>query len=496
MKSIKGKVVLITICIVLFSILPISTITLVKAKSGITQLSNDIYNQTVEVQMQNTKNCLKEYINVMENGEEAELPNTSITNINDPNCIVAIFDINKTKNNSLFELLRTNMIKEDNKTVTNSFINKGTLPYEYLIHGNSFTGVEKMFSQQYYMKYEPIMYKNEIVGAVSVGIKMDKQEKYINGLFNNMFTWILAVTFIVLICSSAVSYHYGNSIGKYFNSLSTFSNKLSIGKFTTTFEHKYLNKNDELANVGKSVNKIKFNLSTMIYYIQHTAWQINDYFTQLNNSIKEITEVSNELSCIIVNRDNDESNNDKINDALENFKILISDIESQYEVTKKFDDNINKINEEVNKGKEMSNEFQQVLEGDMDDLQTITNKFNKTANNANNISKFSSKIKDIANQTNILSLNASSEASRNGSKGNGFAIIACEMKKCAENIKILSQEMDSTIGTLNDDVGDVLNSLNKANDTIIIQSEYVKKNKNVYSNIQKMVFESMQLKKE
>ena len=56
-----------------------------------------------------------------------------------------------------------------------------------------------------------------------------------------------------------------------------------------------------------------------------------------------------------------------------------------------------------------------------------------------------SKIVSIADQTNILSINASIEAARAGAEGKGFAVVASEVKKLATEIKDLAGEVDSGI---------------------------------------------------
>ena len=165
---------------------------------------------------------------------------------------------------------------------------------------------------------------------------------------------------------------------------------------------------------------------------------INEIIKQ-NNIINNTYSKANDLSDKIV----------KENENLEQIKQFMDDT---YRVLSKATDSIQETIENIRKNAENENE--------------LAEKLNTLSNEAQNVNGILSVIKEIADQTNLLALNAAIEAARAGEHGRGFAVVADEVRKLAEKTQKSLVEIESTINVVIQEVVDTSSQMQQSSERI------------------------------
>ncbi|NMA73047.1 MAG: methyl-accepting chemotaxis protein [Bacteroidales bacterium] len=137
----------------------------------------------------------------------------------------------------------------------------------------------------------------------------------------------------------------------------------------------------------------------------------------------------------------------------------------------------------VNDGTVVSEELNQQTKSTIEITTDIIKDIENLSEKSSSINKIINVINDIANQTNLLSLNASIEAARAGEHGKGFAVVASEIRKLAEQSKSSVNDIKKIIDSIQEDTKTAVDTARKAEEVLALQENAVKNTTDSYANI-------------
>jgi methyl-accepting chemotaxis protein len=120
-----------------------------------------------------------------------------------------------------------------------------------------------------------------------------------------------------------------------------------------------------------------------------------------------------------------------------------------------------KASESAQNGAKMAHETVNGMENIKKTMEAASGKVNFLGERSKEIGKIVKAIDDIANQTNLLALNAAVEAARAGEQGRGFAVVADEVRKLAERSSVATKEIADLIGGIQSGVAETVTAMEK-----------------------------------
>src|SRR5690606_22509853 len=128
--------------------------------------------------------------------------------------------------------------------------------------------------------------------------------------------------------------------------------------------------------------------------------------------------------------------------------------------------NATRVAEQARRGTQLANDGADVVRKTIESMETIAGSVRTSSATVEELGRRSAEIgqiiaviSDIADQTNLLSLNAAIEAARAGEHGRGFAVVADEVRKLAEKTSKATSEVRETISSTQNETVDAVRSM-------------------------------------
>ena len=284
----------------------------------------------------------------------------------------------------------------------------------------------------------------------------------------------IAFPIVFLIGALIVILYFKNSVIRVLNLVDAKIKQIAAGDLTSKIKISGVHKESEIGVLIEQVNSLVDSLSGNVKGIVNTSNSLSSQSEQLNSSSREFEKTIEQMR-------------EKASRIIESIKQMSIAI---IEVAKNSSSSAQKAQETekvVDYGTKSVQDVAREMKNIEKTVSAVSVTITELGSSSEKIGEIIGVINDIADQTNLLALNAAIEAARAGEQGRGFAVVADEVRKLAERTTKATKEIESMILSIQRNTQDAVISMQKGKEEVSKGAEIAGKSAEAISNINSLM---------
>ena len=212
--------------------------------------------------------------------------------------------------------------------------------------------------------------------------------------------------------------------------------------------------NNELGEIAEDINEFVHELQSIVQHTRDRSSKLAAAAVQLSGAASSVLDSTSQQSDAT----------SSVAASVEQFSVSIDQVS----------DNATQAEEKATLSGKLSNEGSEEVLGTISEIRKIqqvvtdaSQQMQALGEQARDISGIVNVIKDVADQTNLLALNAAIEAARAGEQGRGFAVVADEVRKLAERTTASTQEITNMVMSIQHSTHAATQTMNTGDELVI-----------------------------
>ena len=329
---------------------------------------------------------------------------------------------------------------------------------------------------------------SEIIAVIYTFLNKRVDSSFFRKIINQVYIFTgctIVITFIIVIIM----------VSRIIAALKRLANILTAmadGDLTQKIDEKDLRRRNELGSIARSADLLNHKLTELVSQFTGAADMLNESVVNMERIADSTAQAADHVTS------NMQEITKELGDQSQQTENVAADVEQIGRMIEQSSDTLNGLRTDMEmikgSGAEGMNTVSRLEKVDEDvstRMEVIVRQTNTTNSSAQQIRAATELIASIAEETNLLALNASIEAARAGEQGRGFAVVADQIQKLAEQSNHSAAAIDKVVQELLEDAGNAVATMDEIQGSIQKQNETVAEVKNVFSKLNEEILHSV-----